>query len=141
MPIIHSIDSGEDNIVKSTKLDINNEIFGTKDGKTLTNNALMYQDMLRYVRDRESINEGFRFSDLGNWLIKNNREFSNIYIDSKKRTPPNVRLANNRQRIQKLIDGLVTLGLLKVNSFVVAEKNRREPIELYSFSTEGHFLS
>jgi hypothetical protein len=101
----------------------------------------MYHDLLRYGRDREGNNEGFRFSDLGNWLIANNREFSNYYTDSKNRTPPNVRLANNRQRIEKLIDGLVTLGLLKVSSFVEAEKNRREPIEIYNFSIEGLFLS
>jgi hypothetical protein len=33
MPIIHSIDPNKDNIVKLTKLDINNEIFGTKEVK------------------------------------------------------------------------------------------------------------
>lgn len=141
MSKIHSIDSNDEKIVKSVRIDINSEIFGTKDGNTLTNNALMYHDMLRYGRERESNNEGFRFTDLGNWLIKNNREFYNYYTDSKKRTPPNIRLANNRQRIQKLIDGLVTLGLLKISSFVEAEKNRREHIEIYNFSMEGLFLS
>ena len=104
MSIMHSIDSNGDKIVNPFKLNVNSEIFGTKDDKTLTNSALMYHDMLKYGRDRAGNNEGFRFSDLGNWLIANNREFSNYYTDSKKRTPPNVRLANNRQRIQKIID-------------------------------------
>ena len=141
MAEMHSIDSNDDTIAKLVKIDNNSEIFGTKDGNTLTNSALLYQDILRYGREREYNNEGFRFSDLGNWLIANNLEFSKYYSDSKKRTPLNVRLANNRHRIQKLVDNLVTLGLLKVKSFVQAEKNRREPVELYTFGIEGLFLS
>lgn len=141
MAEMHSIDSNDDKIAKLVKIDNNSEIFGTKDGNTLTNSALLYQDILRYGREREYNNEGFRFSDLGNWLIANNLEFSKYYSDSKKRTPLNVRLANNRHRIQKLVDNLVTLDLLKVKSFVQAEKNRREPVELYTFGIEGLFLS
>lgn len=141
MAEMHSISTNEDKINKPTKIDINTEIFGTKDGNTFTNNALLYQDILRYGREREYNNEGCRFSDLGNWLIANSLEFSKYYSDSKKRTPLSVRLANNRHRIQKLVDNVVTLGLLKIKSFVEAEKNRREPVELYTFSIEGIFLS
>ena len=141
MAEMHSIDSNEDKIAKLVKIDNNSEIFGTKDGNTLTNSALLYQDILRYGREQEYNNEGFRFSDLGNSLIANNLEFSKYYSDSKKRTPLNVRLANNRHRIQKLVDNLVTLDLLKVKSFVQAEKNKREPVELYTFGIEGLFLS
>jgi hypothetical protein len=142
MPKIHSINTNNDSIVRPTPpIDINGAIFEAKDDKTLTNNALLYQDILRYGRDRKYDSNGFRFSDLVNWLMRNNLEFINLYSGSKGKTPYSTRLSNNRQRIQKLIDELITLGLLKVKSLTTAEKNKREPIELYDFTIEGRFLS
>ena len=142
MPKIHSIETNSDNIVgPAPPVDINGVIFEAKDDKTLTNNALLCHDILRYGRDQKYSSGGFRFSDLVNWLMRNNLEFINYYSGYKVKTPYSLRLANNRQRIQKLVDQLITLGLVKIKSLTTAEKNKKEPIEVYDFTIEGRFLS
>jgi hypothetical protein len=142
MPKIHSIETNSDNIVRpAPPVDINGIIFEAKDDKTLTNNALLCQDILRYGREQKYSSSGFRFSDLVNWLMRNNLEFINYYSGYRVKTPYSLRLANNRQRIQKLVDRLITLGLVKIKSLTTAEKNKKEPIEVYDFTIEGRFLS
>jgi hypothetical protein len=95
-----------------------------------------YIDILRYGREQNYEGDvGFRYTDLANWLMKYNQEFQNYYSDSMKSTPPNIKVANNRQRIERLIEDLIRLGLLKVKSIVQAEKNK-EPTELYDFTVE-----
>jgi len=56
--------------------------------------------------------------------MRNNLEFIKYYSGYKTKTPYNLRLANNRQRIQKLVDRLITLGLIKIKSLTTAEKIR-----------------
>jgi hypothetical protein len=72
--------------------------------------------------------------------MKNNLEFLQYYSDSAKHIPHNVKVANNRQRIEGLLDGLIRLGLLKIKMIIQAEKNK-EPTELYDFTVEGHLFS
>lgn len=142
MPKIHSIKANGDNMVTpAPPVDINGVIFEADDDKTLTKNALLCQDILRYGREQRYSTSGFRFSDLGNWLMRHNPEFINYYSGSKGKIRYYTRLSNNRQRIQKIIDDLISLGLLKVKSLTTAEKNKREPIELYDLTIEGRFLS
>lgn len=123
-------------------IDINVILNTSSKNKMQAKNALLYQDILKYAREQEYKNDGngFRFTDLANWLMRNNLEFLEYYSDSDKHTPPNVKIANNRQRIEGLLDGLIRLGLLKVKTIIQAEKNK-EPTELYDFTVEGHLLS
>jgi hypothetical protein len=142
MPKIHSIETNSDNMITpASPVDINGVVFEANDDKTLTNNALLCHDILRYGREQRYNSNGFRFTDLVNWLMRNNLEFIKYYSGYKTKTPYNLRLANNRQRIQKLVDRLITLGLIKIKSLTTAEKNKREPIELYDLTIEGRFLS
>jgi hypothetical protein len=62
------------------------------------------------------------YTDLANWLMRNNLEFLEYYSDSNKHTPPYVKVANNRQRIEGLLDGLIRLGFLKLKKIIQAEK-------------------
>ena len=48
-------------------------------------NASLYQNILEYANLPEA-NSGFRFSELGRWLMKNNIEFINDYSDSDGKT-------------------------------------------------------
>jgi hypothetical protein len=142
MPKIHSIERNGDNMVRpASPVDINGVIFEANDDKTLTNNALLCHDILRYGREHKYNSNGFRFTDLVNWLMRTNPELIEYYGGYKRNTPYNIRLANNRQRIQKLVDRLIALGLVKIKSLTTAEKNKKEPIELYDFTIEGRFLS
>jgi hypothetical protein len=81
MPKIHSIETNSDNIVRpAPPVDINVVIFEANDDKTLTNNALLCHDILRYGREQKYSSGGFRFSDLVNWLMRNNLEFMIIIV-------------------------------------------------------------
>jgi hypothetical protein len=123
MPKIHSIETIGNNMVRpAPPVDINGVIFEANDDKTLTDNAVLCQNILRYGREQGYNSNGFRFSDLVNWLMKNSPEFIDLYSGNKAKTPPSMRLSNNRQRIQRLIDALITLRLVKVRSLSGAEK-------------------
>ena len=72
--------------------------------------------------------------------MKRNNEFCNYYTGHKAHTPPNARVANKRQRIQRHIDNLIQLGLIYEKSVVKAEKNHVD-IPLYDFTFEGYLLA
>ena len=71
-----------------------NDIFKTKHdkkkriGKKVVKNALMDQDILYYAR-RNS--DGFKFTDLGNWLLENNDEFHIEYSTAPESIYPATR--------------------------------------------------
>ena len=88
-------------------------------------NASLYQNILEYANLPTSIS-GFRFTELGNWLMKKNIEFINDYSDSKASTTMSSRIANKRQRIQNCIDNLQKWDFLMVSKMVTAEKNNTE---------------
>jgi hypothetical protein len=104
---------------------------------TFTNTALLYQDILKYAIEHD---DGFGFTELGNWLIDNNHEFRSYYVDSKARTPKNARLANRRQTIRQYIDNLCAMELLYIKSSRKAKKNLfKTPV--YDLTIEGRFLA
>jgi hypothetical protein len=140
MAKIHSIQG--DIVWPQRPIDISIILNTSSKNKMQAKNALLYQDILRYAREQQCMNDGngFRFTDLANWLMKNNLEFLQYYSDSAKHIPHNVKVANNRQRIEGLLDGLIRLGLLKIKMIIQAEKNK-EPTELYDFTVEGHLFS
>lgn len=121
------------------RLEINALFERESDGITPTPNALLHQDILKYGAEHPYEN-GFRFTALANWLIKRNDEFSNYYTGSKSHTPPNARVANKRQRIQRHIDNLIQLGLIYEKAIVKAERNGVD-ISLYDFTLEGHLFA
>jgi hypothetical protein len=116
-----------------------NMIFERSDNndRIFTNAALLYQDILKYGIEH---NDGFGFTELGNWLINNNYEFRTYYTGDKARTPKSARLANRRQTIQEGIDNLMKMDLLYEKSKIKSQKNLSD-IPLYSLTTEGQFLA
>lgn len=95
-------------------------------------------DILKFAKQRYEI--GFRFTELGNWLLDNNQEFLNFYQDSDAKIPRSSRIANRRQRIQKNLDDLLKVGLLRIRSKVMAEKNNTVVL-LYDATIEGYLLA
>ena len=104
-----------------------------------TKNALLYQDILRYGSEHP-FSDGFRFTELANWLMDNNLEFYNYYTDSLGKVSKSNRVAQRRQRIQACIDNLVTLRLLYVEDHVEALRNK-EKTNLYDFTIAGYLLA
>ncbi len=134
---IHSID--DDNVVRPLPyIDINKAFFEREGPTKYTTDSLLYQDVLKYGI-KHTNEHGFRFSELANWLIRNNIEFINYYVDSKSRTPIYVRVGNRRQRIQSCLHNLIRLGLLIEKDKVEAERNNELTV-LYDFTREGYLL-
>ena len=90
-------------------------------------NANLYQNILEYANDaNDKSSSGFKFTELGKWLMERNNEFKNYYSGSKAHTPISARIANKRQRIQNCIDNLKKWDFLVVSKMVPAEKNNTE---------------
>jgi len=134
----HSI---RDDIVKpQLYIDINKAIFERVEGlREYTKDSLMYQDILEYGI-KHCDEHGFRLTELANWLMRNNLEMKNYYVDNKSRTPICVRVGYRRQRIQSCLQNLIRLGLLIEKDKVKAKKNN-ELTSLYDFTREGYLLS
>lgn len=107
-------------------------------GAIFTNAALLYQDILKYGIEH---NNGFKFIELGNWLIHNNNDFRSYYTDSKAHTPKSARLSNRRDTIQKHVDNLINMDLLYKKTIVKAKKNATDTTPLYDLTMDGQFLA
>jgi hypothetical protein len=102
-----------------------------------TDNALLYQGILKYGLEHLG---GFIFTHLGNWLIKNLRQYRTYYTDSKSHIPKSARLANRRQIIQAHLDDLTRMELIYKKSMTKAQKTR-EDIPCFDLTLEGRFLA
>jgi hypothetical protein len=111
-------------------------IFENND-KEKYDNASLYQDILEYANDKDS--SGFKFIQLGNWLMKKNKEFVDYYSGSKGHTPISARIAYKRQRIQNCINNLIKWNFLIIYDKVKAEKNNTQT-PLYTITAEGKII-
>src|SRR5829696_1644469 len=101
-----------------------NMIFEMKDDNEIfTDNALIYQGILKYGIEH---NDGFLFTEVGNRLIETVPEFRNYYTGYKARIPKSARLANRRNRIRDHIGGLIVMQLLYKKAEIKAEKNEED---------------
>ena len=128
---------------KSDLLPPINMIIATKeeDNRNFTDNAVLYQGILRYAQHNSNDEQEFLFTEMGNWLLKNLPEFVNYYVDSNANISFSARLANRRDRIQEQVDHLVNMELLSLKKYVPSRKNPRENIPVYSLTMEGKFLN
>jgi hypothetical protein len=111
-----------------------------RDGQP-TKNAILLRYILRYGEYQwsDKKNSGFRFTDLGNWLIGKVPEFYEYYRGFDAKLAPSKRLANTRNRINRKIEELIHLGLMYIREIVIAERND-EKIPLYDYTNEGYLL-
>jgi hypothetical protein len=120
---------------------LNHEIKTRAVSIVFTDNALLYQGILRHAKDYSNYYDGFSFTEMGNWLIKTLPEFVNFYTDSKAKIPYSARLENRRDRIEEHIHHLINMELLSIKRFIPSRKNPRESIPVFSLTMEGTFLS
>jgi hypothetical protein len=105
---------------------------------TKENNMYMYRDILRFA-ERHSIS--FKFTDLGNWLLKNNNEFLDEFSTFPGfHTPKSRRLANKNHRIHRCIEALVRFGLLQKKSIVQSDRNESLYTLTYYLTPSGRLL-
>jgi hypothetical protein len=120
-------------------------IFEKGIGRDYTDDALLYQDILAYstiIKTSSSENISFKFTELANWLLRNNTEFLSYYDSSSTRrnTRYNARIHAKRIRIQNKIDDLIALKLIETKGPVKAEKNTLET-PLYAYTKLGCLLT
>ena len=113
-------------------------VFSTSSSKKmLRNNALLYQDILAYGKNKT---EGFKFTELANWLLQNNREYMHEFSGSNAKTPRSTRLAIKRNRIQRHIDNLMQLGLVYEKNRIKGAKNQSSTV-LYDYTLPGYLIT
>jgi hypothetical protein len=101
-------------------------------------NAHLYQNIIEYA-NLPTTSSGFKFIELGRWLMEKNIEFRNYYSDSKAHTPISARIANKRQRIQNCIDNLTEWNFLVISKMVTAKKNNTKT-PLYVLTPLGKLI-
>ena len=120
-------------------------IFEKGEGRDYTDDALLYQDILSYyfiIKKRSSENDSFKFTELANWLLRNNREFLAYYdsTSTRRNTPFNARIHAQRIRIQNKIDEMTALRLIEIKGNVKGQKNILET-PLYAYTKLGYLLT
>ena len=90
--------------------------------------------------------DGFRFWELGPWLIKNNKEFREAYgrdckYSSKTNTTITYAVLKKKDRMEKKLEDLISLGLLYQSGRARSEKVKDHIVPLYSQTGAGYFVS
>src|SRR5438552_14435254 len=113
-----------------------------KDNGSYTKRALFFQDILRYSIALNGIQRtSFKDRELTHWLLENNKELKNYYVDSNKHTPRSTRVDNRLDRVKASVKDLVELGLMVETGTTPAEKGGTRPVQLYGFTMDGHLLA
>lgn len=112
-------------------------IFNSNSSGKYTKDAELYQDILEYSISK---NDGFKFTELGQWLLDHNNEIVTYYSDFRKKVSRAARIANRRQRIQHCLDNLIQFDLIYQKATIKSSKNQEET-PLYALTKEGNFLS
>ena len=88
--------------------------FSTEENDTLTNQAKLYRDVLRYGTSLQ-IDEFFKSRELTKWLLKHNDEFINAYSGfPESHTNINNRIENRLERVTKCLDALKEMNLIRI---------------------------
>jgi hypothetical protein len=116
------------------------------DGKKYSNDALLYQDILRYpiqptITDSSvgTVQE-FKERELAKWLIFHHKEFVDYYVDSNANITISNRIEYRLPRIRDKIIDLKNFGLLKQANTVRASTVNID-IPVYSLTVSGTFLA
>lgn len=117
-----------------------NMIFEMKNKDMFSDDALLYQGILKYCIDYDD-GKGVLFTDMGNFLIKTLPEFVNYYSGSKAKTPKYAKLDNIRNRIEGRIKILLMMELVRIKEMVSGRKNEKERVPLYELTGAGQFLA
>jgi hypothetical protein len=116
-----------------------------KEGGNYTKNALLYQDILRYLlgekMDRANSGTGgpFTHRNVAKWLLRNNLEFSNLYKDSDSHTRGNIKIEHTQQRVKDRLGDLVSLDLLDVS--IIKQTKGTGTTFLYNGTYYGYLIA
>jgi hypothetical protein len=119
------------------------EIFQRDNDGSYSQNARLYQDILKYflIPKDDNNNDTFRFWDLAKWLMKNNEEFVNYYQDFPTR---NVTMSNRiearKNRIKSKLNDVIYLDLIRIGGTTKASTTDAN-IDLYRYTENGCLIA
>ncbi|MGC1132918.1 MAG: hypothetical protein WA941_08845 [Nitrososphaeraceae archaeon] len=112
------------------------DIFQKEKNGSYTKDALMYQNILSFSDDKSC----FIRTELYNWLFSHNRELIDDYKDlSTRNTPYSARMANRKDRLDRVFSDLLDMKVLVHSGHTQAKKLNME-IETYSIDKSGKLV-
>lgn len=121
---------------KASELPYISEVFQNDKNGFYNKDALMYQDILRFSDDKN----GFTSTELYNWLLRHNQELINDYKDiSTRHIPYSKRIANKKDRLDRIFNDLLNLKVIVPVGTVQAEKIDIE-VRTYSIGKSGRLI-
>ncbi|HKG86745.1 MAG TPA: hypothetical protein VKA95_00355 [Nitrososphaeraceae archaeon] len=93
-----------------------NAIFKRDQNGHYTNDALFYQDILRYyfvINPAITANNRFRLLDLKKWIVENNLEIKEYFQDSRNHTSPSNKVHIKEGQINRKFEDLVEMHLIR----------------------------
>ena len=98
-------------------------IFEKGVGRDYTDDALLYQDILKYCQIKKT--DSVKIYELSNWLLRNNTELLSYYdsTSTKRNTPYHARIHAHRTRIKNKVIDLISLRLIELSGTIKGAKN------------------
>jgi hypothetical protein len=130
-------------VTSNEKLRYINEIFEKRNDGNYTQDALLYQDILRYyfsINKTLSENNPFLLRELQNWIVRNNLEIVKYYQGSKSHTSYSNKIHAKEGRINAKFENLVEWKLFH-GAGTQKGKKVKVDVSLYVYSKMGILLT
>jgi phage FluMu protein Com len=120
-----------------------------KHGKTkLSSAARLYQDIIQYSLSEEydklkeeEQREGFKVTDIGNWLLDKNQDYFNHYKGSNSKIREKSKLESISKRIKRYLDNLERWGIIRKVRQVDADTYNGTKTWLYGYGRMGVIIA
>ena len=114
----------------------------------LSSAARLYQDIIRYSISPEynklqqhEHRQGFKITDIGDWLLDNNQDFFNHYKGSDAKVRDRRKKENVYNRIKKYLANLEKWGLIRGLEKVDPDTRNGQKTWLYGYTELGYIIA
>jgi hypothetical protein len=112
-----------------------------KNDKTKFNGAaILYQDIIKYSLS-SPIQDPFKAWQIGNWLLKHNKDYCNYYASGSASKIPQSNKRGIVKRITRYLSNLQKWGLVEQLGLVDSDSKNGLKTPLYRFTTEGYIVA
>lgn len=102
---------------------------------------MLYQDIIKYSLSSR-IRDPFKIWQIGNWLLKYNRDYCNYYASgSVSKIPQSNKAKGIIKRIKRYLYNLQKWGLVEQLGLVDSDSKNGLKTPLYCFTTEGYIVA
>jgi hypothetical protein len=102
---------------------------------------MLYQDIIKYSLS-SLVEDPFKTWQIGNWLLKQNKDYCNYYVSgSKSKVPQSNKIRGVVKRITRYLYNLQKWGLVEQLGLVDSDSKNGLKTPLYHFTTEGYIVA